>query len=290
MKRAAILGCLAAVTVATPAAAKEIGFVITSAVKDKPAVTLDKAQAYILLRTDAALPLHLMKLPSALDRSTYDRMRADALAEAREKYPRRLASYEKAKALDDSIRRQGGRGSRVPEKPVEPTEENFEFTPFGLLSGVSIGPMNRFSKQDGGASVYLQAVTPGSYRIYGPVSALANGGAVGTCLCMGSVAFEARAGEITDMGMIAVKAPAEAEDGPQADGIAPFNFQIQPATADMTVDPRLKDMAVRPAAYRPVGKLPNYFGLTIDRLAEMPGVFRYDRDRIVDLTAPAAGQ
>jgi hypothetical protein len=106
---------------------------------------------------------------------------------------------------------------------------------------------------------------------------------------MGSVAFEARAGEITDLGTILVKAPEQAA-GQHAEGIIPFNFEIRPATADMPVDPRLKDMIVRPADYRPVGKLPNYFGLTIDRLHQMPGVFRYDRDRIIDLTMPATGQ
>jgi hypothetical protein len=32
-------------------------------------------------------------------------------------------------------------------------------------------------------------------------------------------------------------------------------------------------------------ELPNYFGLSIDRFPAIDGVMRYDRDRIVDLTA-----
>jgi hypothetical protein len=32
-------------------------------------------------------------------------------------------------------------------------------------------------------------------------------------------------------------------------------------------------------------KLANYFGLTIGRILAMPGVMRYDGDRIVDLSA-----
>ncbi len=278
----------AALLLAAPAMAKDkdVVFVTSSAIKDKPAVTLDKAQAYILLRSDAAMPLHLMRVPSAEDQAAYDRMRADALTKARGKYVKKLASYEKAKALAADARQRGSSaGFTVPDKPVEPTEENFEFTPFGLMTGVSIGPMNRFAKQDGGASTYLHAVTPGTYRIYGPITVIPNGAAVGTCLCMGSVSFEARAGEIVDMGAIAVKVPPAEADAAQTEGIIAFNFQLQPATPAMSVDGRLKDVPIRPAAYRPIGKLPNYFGLTIDRLAEMPGVMRYERDRIIDLTA-----
>jgi len=266
---------------------KDVVFVTTSAVKDKPAVTLDKAQGYILLRSDGALPIHLMRVPSADDQAAYDTMRDEAFVEAREKYAKKLASYERTKALAESARKSGSSTPvTVPAKPVEPTTENFEFTAFGLLAGVSIGPMNRFAKQEGGASVYLQAVTPGTYRIYGPITVIPNSAVMGTCLCMGSVSFEVRAGEIADMGTAIVKAPppATAED---AEGIVPLNFQLQPATPEMAVDARLTAMPIKPAAYRPIGKLPNYFGLTIDRLAAMPGVMRYDGDRIVDLTAAA---
>jgi hypothetical protein len=268
------------------ARAKDVVFVTTAAVKDKPAVSLDKAQGHILLRSDAAMPLYLMKVPSAEDQAAYDTMRAEALIEARGKYTKKLASYERAKALADSAKKNGSSAPvTVPTKPIEPTEENFEFTAFGLLSAVSIGPMNRFAKQEGGASVYLQAVTPGIYRIYGPITVIPNSAVLGTCLCMGSVSFEVRAGEIVDMGMIAMKAPpTDAGDATETEGIVPFNFQLQPATPAMAVDARLAGIPIRPAAYRPVGKLPNYFGLTIDRLAEMPGVVRYEGDRIIDLT------
>nr|WP_246623226.1 hypothetical protein [Sphingomonas colocasiae] len=265
------------------AKSKDVVFVTSAAVKDKPVVALDKAQAYILMRSDMATTLQLMKVPSAEDQAAYDQMRADAFAEAREKYVKKLASYERTKKLADSLKKKGsGSTVTVPEKPIEPTETNFEFTAFGLLSGVSIGPINRFAKQEGGASVYLQAVTPGVYRIYGPMSVVPNGPVMGTCLCMGSVSFEARAGEIADMGTLLVKPEGVATE---AEGIRSLNFQLVPATADMAVDARLKDVAIRPAAYRPIGKLPNYYGIEVGRIAAMPGVIGYDRDRIVDLTA-----
>lgn len=139
------LGAMALSLFAAPAVAKSknVVFVTSAAVKDKPAVTLDRAQAHILLRSDMAMALQLMKVPSAEDQAAYEQMRADAFAEAREKYTRKLASYERAKKLADNAKKSGsGPGMTLPEKPIEPTEANFEFTAFGLLSGVSIGPMN----------------------------------------------------------------------------------------------------------------------------------------------------
>lgn len=286
MIRIATLGAVALSLLTAPASAKskDVVFVTSTAVKDKPVVALDKAQAYILMRSDMATTLQLMKVPSTEDQVAYDKMRTDAFAEASEKYVKKLASYERTKKLADSMKKSGsGTTVTVPEKPVEPTETNFEYLAFGLLSGVSIGPINRFAKQEGGASVYLQAVTPGAYRIYGPMAVVPNGPVMGTCLCMGSVSFEARAGEITDMGTLLVKPDGVATE---AEGIRSLNFQLVPATADMAVDARLKGVAIRPAAYRPIGKLPNYYGIEVSRIAAMPGVIGYDRDRIVDLTAP----
>ncbi|QGY80110.1 hypothetical protein [Sphingorhabdus lacus] len=42
-------------------------FVEAKHVKDAPAVTLDPAKAYILLRTPNAMPMHFVKIPSAED-------------------------------------------------------------------------------------------------------------------------------------------------------------------------------------------------------------------------------
>lgn len=288
MKRmfaAAALG----LAMSAPALAEDVVFVTSDIVKDKPTVALDPARAYILLRSDAATPLHLMKEPSEFDRSAYQSMRAEAFAKARRKYEKEFARYEAARKSAARFKKDDPR-ARVPAKPVEPTEANFEFTPFHLMAGVSIGPLNRFAKRDGGASVYLQAVTSGDYRIYGPIAAAPNGGFFGRCFCMGSVKFEAKAGEITDMGTIltSVEGPGvQAAAGNAFVSLQPTGFRIEPAGSTTPLDPRLKNMTVRPAAYRPAGKLPNYFGLAIDRIPEMPGVMRYERDRIVDLTASA---
>lgn len=256
-------------------------FVTSGYVPDKPTVAFDSSQAYVMLRSDTQMPLLLMKVPTAEDQAAYDRLRAEAFAEARTKYLKKKADYDRA------VRASAKTGYAVPEKPVEPTEANFEFTAFGMMALVSLGPLNRFAKGDGGASTYLQQLTPGEYRIYGPVLYGAQGVMAGTCFCMGSVKFEARAGEITDLGVILAKATAAKPT--QGDSSSPIPITIPdylgPAPASMPLDPRLAQFKVQRAVYRPVGKLPNYFGITIGRIPEMAGVMRYDRDRIVDLTA-----
>jgi hypothetical protein len=278
---------LIALSLAVPAVAKEKApvFVETAAVKDKPAVALDPARAYVMLRSDIAVPLYLMKVPTAADQATYDKFRADALAKAHEKYVKKQAQYDAA-VKEKASAPKGAALPPLPDKPLEPTEANFQFTPFPLLAGVSIGPMNRFAKADGGLSTYLQELTPGEYRIYGPLATAPNGGAMGSCFCMGSVAFAAKAGEIVDLGVIAAKANLSIKR-PEGDSSAPMILDVPflvPAGASVAIDPRLSGAHVVPARFRPVGKLPNYFGVTIGRIQAIPGVMRYDRDRIVDLT------
>ncbi len=277
MKRALPLAAamLALVAPGAAVAKSKVKFVTSSHVADKPVVSLDPAQAYVLVRAETQTPLYLMKMPSDADQVEYAKLRAEALAESHAKYVKKLAEYEAAQkdAAAKGVKPVGE------NKVVEPTEANFEFTPFGVLAAVPIGPANRFAKVSG-ASTYLEAVTPGRYRIYGVIFAGQNNAMIGTCFCMGSVSFEAKAGEVVDLGTIA-KPDTDAEPA----GLASAALGTIHPAAPGAVDPRLAKAVIRPAQFHPVGKLPNYFGLAITRMPEMPGVMRYDRDRIVDLTA-----
>ena len=282
--RKIVIGALAALSLAAPAFAKDPVFVTGTAVKDKPAVALSPTMAYVMMRSDTAVPLYLMKVPSAEDQAAYDKMRADALVKAHAKFVRKQKEYNSAVKFNAELA-SGTPRQPLPEKPVEPTEANFEFTPFPLLAGMSIGPLNRFAKADGGVSTYLQELTPGEYRIYGPLAVMPNGAAMGSCFCMGSVAFVAKAGEIVDLGVMEAKANAPGKR-PAGDSSAPMFADGQflvPATTPP--DPRLSGARIVQSKFRPVGKLPNYYGMTISRIPAMPGVMRYDRDRIVDLTS-----
>ena len=256
-----ILPILLAVSLSLPAMAKSPVFVVSKAVADKPTVTRDETVGYVLLRSDMASPVHLMKIPSAEDEVAYATLRAEALLKERKKYPGKVAAYKRDLATYNILKK-NDKPLEEPQPPVEPTEENFVFTPFNLLAGVSVGPMNRFAKGEGGKSTYLQSLTPGTYRLYGPMSVMPNG-AFGTCYCMGSVKFAVKAGEITDLGTM------------KGAGLAPVRKE--------QVDGRLKDWPIRSADYRAVGKLPNYFGLAIGRITPIAGVIDYDRDRIIDL-------
>lgn len=277
---------MVALSLAAPALAKSTDpvFVTGRAVKDKPGpVALSPTMAYVALRSDVAVPLYIMKLPTPEDQAAYDRLRADALAKAHGKYVKKQKEYDAALRANAALPK-GAPRDVLPDKPVEPLDANFQFTPFPLIAGVSIGPMNRFAKGGGGLSTYLHEVTPGDYRIYGPLAVMPNGGVFGSCFCMGSVAFTAKAGEVVDLGMIAAEANAPGKR-PQGDSSAPSLSEGQfLVPSDLPLDPRLAGAKVAPARFRPIGKLPNYYGVTIARIPAMPGIFRYDRDRIVDLT------
>jgi len=268
--------------------------VSAQAVKDKPQVALDTGTAYIMYTAKAPAALELIREPTEADVAAYNTRRKTALDKAHGKYVRKLADWQAQVAAHK-------RDPNVPlvgTAPIEPTEANFSFPPIEFDMIVAMGPLNRFSKADD-ASVYLQAVPPGNYRVYGPiVVGVDNTVAAGVCMCMGTVQFRAEAGAITNVGtlrfplldaMLAAKAsggekPKTALDLP--DGTT--SFAIQPAVAGAAVDPRIGSFPVKPAVLRASGKMPNWYGIEVDRLTAIPGILSYDRDRIVELAnAPA---
>lgn len=244
------------------AEAKDPVYVTSTAVGNKPVVSADPAKGYALLRSTMPTGLYLIRVPDAADLKIYTDARAAALAEERAKYPRRMKSYER-----DVVIYERSRGTNpaitMPEKPIEPTEKNFEYPAFETLAGATLGGGARFAKGEKGYSVYLQELKPGTYRIYGSGALLMG---VGHCYCMGSVKFDVKAGEVVDMGTL--NAP---------DGLIPFRD-------GMSTDPRLSQWTVKPATFRPVGKLPNYFGVNVTRIQPIESVIAYDRDKILDVT------
>ncbi len=276
---------LALALVAAPLAAQ--------AVKDQPAVTLDPAKAYIYYQANRfGTAVKLIREATDKDRAAYAQRRAEALAKARKRYERNHADWiamSKAAAGNSAMPRPG------PE-PVAPNDATFTIEPIEMSLMVDIGPLNRFTKA-GDASSYLWAVEPGAYRLYGPVTLNPQGAPMGTCLCMGSVRFDVAAGAITDMGTMVLpfyEAVQSARDGagekPKTALDLPAgqtSFAIVPAKPGDMIDPRVAGFPAHPAAYRASGRAPNYFGVEIDRLQALPGVLRYERDRIID---EASGQ
>jgi hypothetical protein len=259
-------------------------------VKDTPAVQLDMNGAYILLRSPAPVPISLFRMATPPEVEEYRAKRAQALAKAHAKWEKNHASWSKDY---EQWKRDPKLYPPPAEEPVEPTDETLNMQPLDQQNLLGFGPLNRFAKDSSGTSTYLQRVWPGRYVLYGSIFLNPNGGGFGTCMCMGTVAFDAKAGEITDVGAVMTsvdaiafprmldKAKPEDVEGLRTGAIT--TMRLTPAGA-MGVDPRLAPYKVVSAQFKAAGPVPNYYGVQVDRLTAIPNVLAYDRDKIIDLT------
>lgn len=256
----------------------------------RDAVVVDPQKSYIFFRSHQRLPLRLLREVSPAQRTAWEQQRARALQRARGAYPGRLREWQRLQAEC--------RGSQAPaclnrdtERPVEPTEASFTIPPPELDNFLDISAGPQFTR-DGDDYTYLMTVDPGTYIVYGQIVVTSQAGGTGICLCMGSVRFEAPAGRIVDLGELRYPiAEALAAGQTVTPGISPLtSHAIVPATDAMARPDRLAGLPVVPAGFRAADKMPNYFGVQISRLAAMPGILGYDRDRVIDLTTngPAA--
>ncbi|HEY0115126.1 MAG TPA: hypothetical protein VGB54_05345 [Allosphingosinicella sp.] len=148
-----------------------------------------------------------------------------------------------------------------------------------------------FVDQDG-HQAYLLTVPPGNYAIVAVTYKRMP--SIGTCMCMGTVRFEARAGVVNDLGFLL----GAIEDRPtQIPELAPFTgspswthttpalaiMSVRPAADGMEVPAALRALPLVRAEYGAVGKFPNHFRTMINRIPPVPGVLDYDGDRAVDL-------
>lgn len=267
------------------------GMAAAQAVKDKPQVALDASTAYVMYRSAAAAPLELVRDATPEDIAAYQAKRTKAFEKAHRKYLNLLNDWQGRADLH----RGNATFADPGPQPVEPSEANFAFAPIELDLIVAMGPMDRFSKANG-ESVYLQAVPAGNYRVYGPITFDSDAGTVGVCMCMGTVQFRAEVGMITNLGALRFPFLEAIKQAKSSGGVRPrtaldlpdgkTSMMIEPAVAGAPVDSRIGHYPVKPATYRPAGKMPNWYGIEVDRLSAMPEVISYDRDRIVDLTAP----
>lgn len=263
-------------------------------VKDSPTVQLDPNGAYILLRSPAAVPINLFRIAEHDEVEDYKARRAEALAKAHAKWVKAHASWEKQYGF---WKKDPQRNINPGEEPVEPTDASLDFPPIDQENLLAFGPFNRFAKEKG-SSTYLQRVWPGRYVVYGSVFVNPNGGAMGMCVCMGTIAFDARPGEITDVGLVTTSSDPlifprmiEAAKPEDVDGLRRGTITMMRWTlpnASLTVDPRLSAYRVVPAKFKAAGPVPNYYGVQVDRMTAIPGVLAYDRDKIVDLAAQSS--
>ena len=153
-----------------------------------------------------------------------------------------------------------------------------------------------------GAEFLIMSLKPGVYVLEGVAAtnwAMQDSGLVVTCLCMGTVKFEAKPGVVTDLGAILVSRDDRPTDVPEfanvvsgkprGFGDAPPVVAVRPAGAQAQMPDGLAQIKVIAAAYSPVGSLPNYIGARISRLAPMPGILNYDESgQVIGATASDA--
>lgn len=259
----------------------------TKAVADKPQVVLDPAKAYVVVQGDYMITPMLMRIPNADEAAKHAADRAEEFAKEHTKWAKRHAEWERTMA---TFAKQPASVSR-PKEPQEPTETNFPWPRYEQVHSVIIGPQNRFAKGEGGTSMYLQEVKPGKYLFYGNTMGIG-----GICACLGTVAFTAEAGKVTSLGKLKLamadmgKLPKEQRARTSLDlpeGITTMVFAEVPFA-----DARVPAEVVTLARFTPVDRMPNWFGLEVDRVTAIDGVMRYERDKLIDLTsgavAPAA--
>ena len=286
MKRVMTMIAGALALAATPSAAEKIKPDIAEymAIELKNVVSgkekIDPAKAYIFIRSPQNRAQGIfLKTPGPEEIANYEAKWREEFAEAKEDYPKKLKTYQ---ALAES-------GRRPKEKPVEPTEESFAIDPIEYRMIVSFGPQFVFDKTDGPdkSFSYLIEVEPGEYTYHGPIFYLPGSPVMGPCMCMGSVKFEAKAGQITSLGDFLSLGWADRAALEQST----FERELLPDSpakpTDWSIPESLAKYPNAKAELRAAGKRNNFLQALVGRLPPVPGVLAYNRDIPVDLVGLA---
>lgn len=224
-------------------------------------------RAYLLLRSGKAktglfaIEHVLVRVPTAADLDAYRAARAAA-------YAKGLPRLQK--------QAKGG--------PVTPIDQ-FAFDYKGPANAFATKRSNNIDVGD--LVTILIEVPPGTYILYG----IGSGGLV-TCNCLGTVQFEATPGVLTDMGALYADKVHGGSPEPYLEdnlGKSMFNYgfifgqAVVPATAATPVIASLKGLPRVAADYHAVGLFREPGAQSINRLAPIPGVLRYDRGRVIDV-------
>lgn len=229
--------------------------------------TLAPDRAYLLLRSGKAksglfaIEHVLVRAPSASDLTAY---RAAREAAYRKELPR--------------LQKQAKDG------PVTSIDE-FVFDYKGEANAFATKRSDNIDVGD--LVTMLIEVPPGTYILYG--TGVGSRGLV-TCNCLGTVQFEAKVGIITDLGSLyADKVHGESPEPHLEDnlGKSMFNYgfvlgqAVVPATSATPVVAGLQGLPRVVADYHAVG-LFREPGASINRLAPIPGILRYDRGKVIN--------
>lgn len=286
MKRILSLVAGALALTAAPAAAEKIKPDVAEyeAIELKKLVSgkqiIDPAKAYIYINSPQNRANGMfIKTPNADEIANYEAKWREELADEQEDYPKKLKRWE--------VSQQSGRARG--DRPEEPTEANFAIASIDLRMIVNYGPQYIFDKTDEGdkSFSYLIEVEPGEYSYFGPVVYVPGVPVIGTCFCMGSVKFEAKAGQITSLGDFLSLGWADRAALEQST----FERELLPdrpaQPTDWSVPESLAQYPHAKADLRAAGKRNNLIRALVGRIPPVPEVLAYDRDVPIDLVGLA---
>lgn len=271
---AAALAAGASLFAAAPAVAQSADFKAIESKNLGTKAKIDPAKGYILISAPGRSSGTFIKTPDAEELAEYKAEWDKQFAKAQKRYAGDLKNWE--------MLRQEKR--TVGAKPVEPKPEAFSIGDIERRMTVSYGPMFVFDKSENDAVSYLIEVEPGTYSYYGPIVAMPNGAAFGSCYCMGSVGFAVKPGAITNLGDF-LSLGWVSDEARRAMAAVMVPTERTPAPASYPVPAALANYAVEQADWRAAGKMNNFYGITIARMPPVEGVLAYDRDKVIDLKA-----
>lgn len=257
---ATLIGASATPVQAADKAAVEADF---RPIKEKDAFVFRSDRGYVLLRNDTDLSkftLDILRVPSEQELATYDTAKREAFAKLKAK------KGDKAGSID-----------------------SFVFDYEGRPNFFELNPGKRLAMVDKVAMI-LAELTPGDYIVYGTGFS----GYTYQCLCLGTVRFTVKAGEVTDLGSLLVAKAWEPSPIPELAGEVDlgrsavmdyglFAIGLRPRQPGDWLPPGIDPTKIVPAELHAVGPFVDTNTVLINRLAAIPGVLGYDQGRVIDL-------
>jgi hypothetical protein len=231
-------------------------------VRDKEPLTLRADRGYILLREDTDLSkftLNILRIPSVDEIAAYQAARDKAYAELKAK------KGDKAGPIESFVFAYGGR-------------PNF----FALEPGKKTAMVGK-------VAMMVAELTPGDYVVYGT----GYSSYTYQCLCLGTVRFTVKAGEVSDLGSLLVAKAWQPSPIPELAGEVDlgrsafmdyglFAVGIRARKPADWLPPGIDPARIVPAELHAVGPFVDTNTVLINRLAAIPGVLGYDQGRVID--------
>lgn len=224
--------------------------------REKDMTAIDPSKAYVLISSELAGAMQIYRKATPAELAEWEVKREKARQKAERVYQSDLKLWQDKKT--DPVT--GQRYARP-----SPVDADFYYKPPELSNFINVMGREFVKDQD----FVLLRLTPGEYVFY-TLPGKGNGVAVqGQCLCMGTIGFTAEAGKIVSVGRFSGMANER-------------EHAFKPASPTDPVPQSLMQFGVQPARLSAVGKLPNFNGSIVARLAAVPGVLGYSRDVPLD--------